>query len=80
MITAAQKLPAGTVYAIFVGLGTAGTVVAGIFLFGESFKWVKVILITTLLVGVMDLKLRLGTVPHLGQCEGDGAVYTTKKR
>lgn len=57
MITAAQVLPAGTVYAIFVGLGTAGTVIAGFLFFGEAFKWEKVILIATLLAGVMGLKL-----------------------
>lgn len=57
MITAAQVLPAGTVYAIFVGLGTAGTVVAGLLFFGESFNWGKIILITTLLIGVIGLKL-----------------------
>lgn len=57
MITAAQVLPAGTVYAIFVGLGTAGTVVAGVFFFGESFHWGKIFLIITLLIGVIGLKL-----------------------
>ncbi|WP_066188810.1 MULTISPECIES: DMT family transporter [Gracilibacillus] len=57
MISAAQELPAGTVYAVFVGLGTAGTVIAGIIFFGEAFKWEKIILITTLLCGVIGLKL-----------------------
>lgn len=57
MITAAQVLPTGTVYAVFVGLGTAGTVIAGIFFFGESLRWEKVILLTTLLIGVVGLKL-----------------------
>lgn len=57
MITAAQVLPAGTVYAVFVGLGTAGTVIAGLFFFDEVFKWGKIILITTLLIGVIGLKL-----------------------
>ncbi|MCT1905455.1 DMT family transporter [Oceanobacillus sojae] len=57
MITAAQVLPAGTVYAVFVGLGTAGTVIAGIFFFGEAFQWMKIILIAVLLSGVMGLKL-----------------------
>lgn len=57
MITAAQVLPAGTVYAIFVGLGTAGTVIAGILFFGEEFNWAKIILIITLLSGVIGLKL-----------------------
>ena len=57
MITAAQVLPAGTVYAVFVGLGTAGTVVSEILFFGESFKWVKILFILLLLMGVMGLKL-----------------------
>ena len=33
---ALKSLPLGTAYAIWVGIGTIGTVIAGIFLFGES--------------------------------------------
>lgn len=33
MISVAQTLPAGTVYAVFVGLGTGGTVLAEILFF-----------------------------------------------
>ena len=57
MITAGQVLPAGTVYAIFVGLGTAGTVISEILFFEEPFKWEKILLILLLLIGVMGLKL-----------------------
>jgi len=57
MITAGQVLPAGTVYAVFVGLGTAGTVISEIFFFGEPFKWGKILLILLLLTGVIGLKL-----------------------
>jgi paired small multidrug resistance pump len=57
MITAGQVLPAGTVYAIFVGLGTAGTVISEILFFGEAFKWEKILLILLLLTGVLGLKL-----------------------
>lgn len=57
MITAGQILPAGTVYAVFVGLGTAGTVIAEILFFEEPFRWTKIILIAILLTGVMGLKL-----------------------
>lgn len=56
MITAAQRLPAGTVYAIFVGLGTGGTVISEILFFGEPFKWEKILLILVLLIGVIGLK------------------------
>lgn len=57
MITAAQVLPAGTVYAVFVGLGTAGTVIAEILFFEEPFDWRKILLIGLLLAGVIGLKM-----------------------
>lgn len=56
MITAGQVLPAGTVYAVFVGLGTAGTVIAELLFFGEPFQWAKILLIAILLIGVTGLK------------------------
>lgn len=57
LIMAGRKLPVGTVYAVFVGLGTAGTVISEIILFGEPFKMSKILLILLLLVGVTGLKL-----------------------
>src|SRR5699024_389382 len=57
MIMVAQKLAAGTVYTVFVGLGAGGTVIADMLFFGEVFKWVKILLITALLFGVIGLKL-----------------------
>lgn len=57
MIMAGEKLPVGTVYAVFVGLGTAGTVFSEIVFFGEPFKTAKLLLIFLLLVGVMGLKM-----------------------
>lgn len=57
MIMAGRKLPVGTVYAVFVGLGTAGTVFSEILFFGEPFKVEKVLLILILLAGVIGLKL-----------------------
>lgn len=57
MIHASQKLPAGTVYAVYVGLGTVGTVISEIIFFGEPFRWDKIILIFLLLVGVIGLKM-----------------------
>ena len=57
MIMAGRKLPVGTVYAVFVGLGTAGTVFSDILFFGEPFKVAKIVLIGVLLVGVVGLKL-----------------------
>jgi len=57
MIMAGRKLPVGTVYAIFVGLGTAGTVFSEIVFFNEPFEVVKIILIIILLSGVIGLKV-----------------------
>ncbi|MCR6105663.1 multidrug efflux SMR transporter [Salipaludibacillus agaradhaerens] len=57
MVMAGKKLPVGTVYAVFVGLGTAGTVFSGILFFGESFKLEKALMILLLLAGVIGLKL-----------------------
>ncbi len=57
MIMAGKKLPVGTVYAVFVGLGTAGTVFAEMAFFGEPFKMIKMLLILVMLAGVMGLKL-----------------------
>lgn len=56
MITAGQVLPAGTVYTVFVGLGTAGTVISEILFFDEPFKWGTILLILLLLSGVFGLK------------------------
>lgn len=57
MIEAGRHLPVGTVYAVFVGLGTAGTVIAEILFFDEPFNLAKILLIVLLLIGVIGLKL-----------------------
>ncbi|ANA79840.1 small multidrug resistance protein [Paenibacillus vortex V453] len=57
IIEAAKRLPVGTVYAVFTGIGTAGTVASEMLFFGEPFKLVKVLLICVLLAGVVGLKL-----------------------
>lgn len=57
MINASSKLPVGTVYAVFVGLGTVGTVVADIIFFGQPVVLIKIVLILVLLVGVVGLKV-----------------------
>ncbi|WP_020619799.1 DMT family transporter [Paenibacillus daejeonensis] len=57
MIAASRALPVGTVYAVFVGLGTAGTVMAEIILFGGQAELGKLAMIGLLLIGVIGLKL-----------------------
>ncbi|MGC4376692.1 SMR family transporter [Fictibacillus sp. Mic-4] len=60
MIMAGKVLPVGTVYAVFVGMGTAGTVFAEMAFFGEPFHIIKLVLILILLVGVIGLKVVTG--------------------
>lgn len=57
LIMAGRNLPVGTVYAVFVGLGTAGTVLSEIVFFGEPLVLSKLMLNGILLVGVIGLKL-----------------------
>lgn len=66
MIMAGRKLPVGTVYAVFVGMGTAGTVIADILLFGEPLQMAKLLLIGILLAGVVGLKLITDDHPKKG--------------
>ncbi|MGK7378115.1 DMT family transporter [Planococcus sp. 1R117A] len=66
MIRTGRKLPVGTVYAVFVGLGSAGTVLSEIILFNEPFSIEKILLVGVLLAGVMGLKLVTKETPAEG--------------
>ncbi|WP_156288480.1 DMT family transporter [Oceanobacillus salinisoli] len=56
LIIGSRRLPVGTTYAVFTGIGTTGTVIIDILIFGEPFQWIKVFLIFLLLCGVIGLK------------------------
>ncbi|MCL6605206.1 MAG: QacE family quaternary ammonium compound efflux SMR transporter [Paenibacillus sp.] len=56
LISAGRKLPVGTVYSVFVGLGTAGTIIAEVIIFGEELSLAKLALVLVLLAGVVGLK------------------------
>ena len=57
LIIANDKLPVATVYAVFTGIGTAGTVIVETILFNEPLSLSKIGFIALLLVGVIGLKL-----------------------
>lgn len=57
LIYATNYLPIGTVYAVFTGLGTTGTVIAEIIIFHEPVRPLKIMLIALLLIGVIGLKI-----------------------
>lgn len=54
---ASSALPVGTVYAVFTGIGAAGTVLAEAFVFGMALKPAKVALVILLIIGIAGLKL-----------------------
>lgn len=54
---AMKSLPVGTAYAVWMGIGAAGTVILGIFLFGESTSLLRLASVGLILLGVLGLKL-----------------------
>lgn len=54
---ALKTLPLGTAYAIWTGIGTLGTVLLGIMLFGEAASPVRLACIGLIVVGILGLKL-----------------------
>ena len=53
---AVKRLPAATVYATFVGIGTAGTAIVGMAFFGESTNIGRVCSLALILVGLIGLR------------------------
>ncbi|CAG0954004.1 partial Guanidinium exporter, partial [Geobacteraceae bacterium] len=53
---AMKDLPVGTAYAVWTGIGTVGTVLLGIFLFGDSATVGRLICVGLILAGIIGLK------------------------
>nr|WP_211109201.1 quaternary ammonium compound efflux SMR transporter SugE [Azospirillum tabaci] len=54
---ALKSLPLGTAYAVWTGIGTVGTVVLGIWLYGESADILRLGCIALIVAGILGLKL-----------------------
>ncbi|MFN4153965.1 MAG: DMT family transporter [Paracoccaceae bacterium] len=54
---AMKDLPVGTAYAVWVGIGTLGTAILAVILFGEPVNLVRVLGILLILGGIIALKL-----------------------
>jgi quaternary ammonium compound-resistance protein SugE len=52
-----RTLPVGTGYAVWTGIGAAGTVILGMALLGDSVAPMRVLCIALILAGVIGLKL-----------------------
>ncbi|KAA0683389.1 quaternary ammonium compound efflux SMR transporter SugE [Roseomonas genomospecies 6] len=54
---ALKSLPLGTAYAVWTGIGTVGTVILGIWLYGESADLLRLGCIALIVAGILGLKL-----------------------
>ena len=54
---ALKTLPVGTTYAVWTGIGAAGTALLGMLLFGESRDAVRLVCIGLIIVGILGLRL-----------------------
>lgn len=54
---AIETLPMGVAYAIWTGIGTCGSALLGIVLYGESKDWRRILFIAMILGPTMGLKL-----------------------
>jgi quaternary ammonium compound-resistance protein SugE len=54
---ALRTLPVGTAYAVWTGIGAAGTAILGMVLLGDSAAPLRIMCIVLILAGVIGLKL-----------------------
>jgi len=57
MALALRSLPFGTAYAIWTGIGAAGSIIVGMVVFSESADPVRIICLTLIVAGMVGLKL-----------------------
>ncbi|HOB38920.1 MAG TPA: multidrug efflux SMR transporter, partial [Methanomassiliicoccaceae archaeon] len=57
LFEAVKELPIGTAYAVWTGIGAAGTVILGILLFGEPKDAVRLLCLVMIVAGIVGLKL-----------------------
>ena len=60
LAVAVRSLPVGTAYAVWTGIGAAGTVIAGIVFFSEPASPLRVVFIATVVAGIVGLKTTSG--------------------
>jgi quaternary ammonium compound-resistance protein SugE len=54
---ALRVLPVGTAYAVWTGIGAAGTAVLGMVLFGEARDWPRLMCLGLIVAGVVGLRV-----------------------
>jgi len=53
---ASKSLPIGTAYAVWTGIGAVGTVLCGIWLFGDSAAPLRLVCLGLIMAGILGLK------------------------
>jgi quaternary ammonium compound-resistance protein SugE len=54
---ALKQIPMGTAYAIWTGIGSAGSVILGMIFFKESKDRLRIVLLSFIIIGVIGLKI-----------------------
>lgn len=57
MALALRSLPFGTAYAVWTGIGAAGSIIVGILLYSEPVDPVRILCLTLIVAGMVGLKL-----------------------
>ena len=57
MAKAAERLPIGTVYPVWTGIGAVGAVAVGIIFFHEPATFWRILFLTTLILSIVGLKI-----------------------
>ena len=57
LVKATQTLPIGTAYAVWTGIGAAGTALLGIFVFKEPATVLRLLFLVTLIASAIGLKV-----------------------
>ena len=57
MALALRSLPFGTAYAVWTGIGAAGSIIVGMLVFSESADPVRIFCLTLIVAGMVGLKL-----------------------
>lgn len=51
-----KTLPMGTAYAVWTGIGAAGTAIIGMYFFGEGINLIRIFCLSLIIIGVVGLK------------------------
>lgn len=60
LAVALRQLPAGTGYAVWVGIGAVGVAIAGMVAFGEAVSAARLLFLSLIVVGIVGLRIAEG--------------------